>query len=259
MKKFKHHNNGVFSSSYVLGNYCSNGCQFFHKDDAQEVFDKFYVPEKFRADIMGAFSDEEVPPVTLNMSYREKLFYINMFRLSDLVILARDPNDEIREALASTRHPEIMDILVHDESAAVLIDIAAYGTKEHLDILVHSKNYFVASLVAFRGHQEHLEILQHFPHWSTRAAVARFDVKHILDNLVHDSDKLVREEVVKHGHPDHLEILANDESPEIRKMVARQNCANTAVQTVKREPEERAKLFHTLIRKNPHLKTAVVE
>lgn len=56
MKIFKNHFED--KATVVAGNWCMNGCQIFHKRDAQKIFDRFEVPEEMRKDVLDAFSDE---------------------------------------------------------------------------------------------------------------------------------------------------------------------------------------------------------
>lgn len=161
MKTFEHHQNS-YNISYVLGNYCRNGCQVFHKDQTQELFDQYDVPEEYREDIMEAFSDEEIPPANSQMSEIEKKFYLKLGRWTDIVTLISDVPESTKIALVKLNIGRVLDLLVHDESSAVRKEVAQCK------------------------HQRHLEILAKDPDDSVRTAVARIHNKSILDILVHD-------------------------------------------------------------------------
>lgn len=52
---FKNHHEG--KTTTVMGNWCDNGCQFFHKDEADSVFRDYDVCEDHQNDVRRSFSD----------------------------------------------------------------------------------------------------------------------------------------------------------------------------------------------------------
>lgn len=48
------------NTTFVVGNWCMNGCTVFHKDDADHIFELHGVPNYYSDDVMNLFSDDPI-------------------------------------------------------------------------------------------------------------------------------------------------------------------------------------------------------
>lgn len=139
----------------VVGNWCINGCQTFHKNDAEIIFNKFNVPENYRRDVMNAFSDDEIDfdvlcDTNFGWILQPRVDILIAFICDDvkrLIKFIEDANNNIL-ALLAHRGIEELDLKLMYMPSGITI-ILANNTKSIL-VLEHlsNSNYSYVALTA---------------------------------------------------------------------------------------------------------------
>lgn len=125
------------NQTIIIGNWCGNGCQFFHKDEAEDIFDEFEVSDQERLDVMNAFSDEQIDFNALLES--GDIPYDYLIKMGDDPIFLKQFTSkavarwEDRALLAKKGIKELNDILINDTDWYVRVCVAE--TCDDADIL----------------------------------------------------------------------------------------------------------------------------
>lgn len=93
------------------------------------------------------------------ITFEQKIKQIKRGSLDQVMKYIADPNEYVRSALASRGDNEILDILVHDDSAEVVSRVLSHRRDKDLDILVNHPNSVVRGRVAEIGRSQDLDIL----------------------------------------------------------------------------------------------------
>lgn len=136
----------------VLGNWCLNGCQLFHKDRAKHVFERFQVNKSQQLDVMNAFTDKAIDfnKVMLFMFMSKTDRYDELFAsacddieiLKD-ILLSRHASDKVRKIIAMKNITELnlMMISDHNETWGVLEKISRLQNLDVLECLTHHDDH----------------------------------------------------------------------------------------------------------------------
>ena len=93
------------------------------------------------------------------VAFEQKIKQIKRDPIDKAMQFIDDDNEYVRAALASRGDDEILDILVHDDSAEVVSKVLAHRRDKDLDILVNHPNPIVRGRVAEIGRSKDLDIL----------------------------------------------------------------------------------------------------
>lgn len=154
-------------STIVIGECCVNGCQAFHKSEAQEVFNAFRVSPAQQQEVMELF-DQYNPNEEINFYGLTKALstghVMAVYKFVRLLIIHHKSVNLIATALNSQYDkivgaaiPEAgeahLDVHVHHSSNLVKAEIAKLGIKKYNDILKNDINDYVrACAIAFSPH-----------------------------------------------------------------------------------------------------------
>lgn len=132
----------------VYGNWCNNGCQTFHKDDAEKVFDRFNVMGSRRIDVLGAFSDEEIDSNEVILSFLPaSTLKLIIEKTDDLDLLKKiiDADRDLSKIEIARRNiTELNQILAKDEYFYVRYKVAEFTTdKDILENLTKDEDSLV--------------------------------------------------------------------------------------------------------------------
>lgn len=136
----KNHFNG--KTTIVVGNWCINGCQTFHKDDAQHIFEKFSVPTNMRREVINLFSND---PFTKGDYY-------------DLELILRE-KDKILSFIKICDDADILKKYARSDMIPIRLEVAKKDIKELNDILKYDVAFDVRNELA--RHSEDLELLEY--------------------------------------------------------------------------------------------------
>lgn len=137
-------------NTYILGNWCKNGCQIFHKDNSDSVFQEFQVPKEKQNDVISRFSDEKV-------DYDSVLKNCIPANIPNVIRLC----DDI----------EFLKSICLGNSTVLKSIVADKGVYELCDILKLDEDYFVRSRVARHNFPDILEYLEYDKSSSVRRQV----------------------------------------------------------------------------------------
>lgn len=131
--------------TFVVGNWCQNGCQTFHKDDAQDVFDEFEVPEDQRKDVMDLFSDEKID---FNLFFDSIASILELMDVEDLSYLVSKICDDekhlksflqnhymtsaAKKNLARKDMDSVNEILINDSPWIVRLVVVRHTTSKEI-------------------------------------------------------------------------------------------------------------------------------
>lgn len=146
-------------TTVVAGQYATNGCQFFHKDDAHKVFTEFSVPYEQQQDVLNSFSDENPT-------------------IDELIEVCENVDNNIDcDALADfichmTTDINILSGYIDDANHCSISYLIKTGNKEIIDMFLSSDNQYYRREVVYNSTDKEFlcNISETDPYLSVRSA-----------------------------------------------------------------------------------------